>query len=140
MDRVHGLHRHVYDDMGCHRMTNFDDASVARFTFFSGNKFTRNSSDIITNFSRSRGDTIALSPIKFEVLEDIDFKLVKTKMQFKSDTRSSANTIAYTRGDKVKIYFDVYGAKYWMGDGGIFAVLNDQPEDVQLVSSDFIVI
>ena len=72
MDRVHGLHHHVYDDMGCHRMTNFDEANVARFTFFSGNKLTRNSSDIITNFSRSRGDTIALSPIKFEVLEDID--------------------------------------------------------------------
>jgi hypothetical protein len=43
-------------------------------------------------------------------------------------------------GDKVKLYFDVYGAKYWMGDGGIFAVLKDQSEDVQLVSSDFIVI
>lgn len=95
---------------------------------------------MITNFSRSRGDSIALSRMKFEVLEDIDFKLVKTKMQFKSATRSSANTIAYARGDKVKLYFDVYGAKYWMGDGGIFAVLKDQSEDVQLVSSDFIVI
>ena len=27
-----------------------------------------------------------------------------------------------------------------MDDGGIFVVLKDQPEDVQLVSSDFIVI
>ena len=140
MDRVHGLHRHVYDDMGRHRMTNFDEANVARFTFFSGNKLTQKSSDIITNFSRARGDTIALSRMKFEVLEDIDFKLVKTKMQFKSATRSSANTIAYARGDKVKLYFDVYRAKYWMGDGGIFAVLKDQSEDVQLVSSDFMVI
>ena len=87
---------------------------------------------MITKFSRSRGDSIALSRMKFEVLEDIDFKLVKTKMQFKSATRSSANTIAYARGDKVKLYFDVYGAKYWMGDGGIFAVLKDQPEDVHL--------
>ena len=126
--------------MGRHWMTNFDEANVARFTFFSGNKFTRKSSDIITNFSWSRGDTIALSRMKFEVLEDIDFNLVMTKMQFKSATKSSVNTIAYARGNKVKLYFDEYGAKYWMGDGGIFTVLNDQSEDVQLVSSDFIVI
>ena len=55
--------------------------------------------------------------MKFKVLEDIDFKLVKTKMQFKSATRSSANTVAYSRGDKVKLYFEVYGAYYWMASG-----------------------
>ena len=93
------------------------------------------------NFSKSRGNAIALSRMKFDGLEDINYMHVESRKQFKKAKRANTNVIGYERGNKIDLYFDENSEDRGLGDGGIFAILKGKSEALStLVSSDFVII
>ena len=132
---------HAYEDASSPRMKNLDNGKSARFTFFLEENFTRKNADKIANFSEARGDEIALSAMKFDGIEDINYTQVKNKKQFRRAKRGKANIIGYERSNRIDLYFDENAGDRGLGDGGIFSVLRSESEELpMLVSSDFVVI
>ena len=123
------------------RMKNLDESKSARFTFFQEEKFTSKNADLIVNFSKERGDKIALSSMKFDGIEDINYNHVENKKQFRRAMRGKANIIGFERKNGIDLYFDENAGDRELGDGGIFSVLKSESERLpMLVSSDFVVI
>ncbi|KZR63476.1 hypothetical protein [Prochlorococcus sp. MIT 1303] len=136
----HGSYAVLIED-GSGEMTNQDKSKSGRFTFYEEEKFNTGNADTITNFSQTRGDTIKLSRKKFNGLEDIDFEHVFNDMKFGRAAMSSSNIIAYNKGFEVELFYDENGKDSGLGDGGLFAVLGGQAQDLPtLVASDFVVI
>ena len=132
---------HVYEDASSPRMKSVDKSEAARFTFFLKEGFKKRNADKIIGFSKDRGDLIELSSMKFDGLEDVKYKQVENRAKFKKAKRRKANIIGYERGDEIYLYFNEDGKDRGLGDGGIFAVLRDESEDLPtLSSSDFVVI
>ena len=103
--------------------------------------FKKKNADIITNFSKKRGDMIALSSMKFEGLEDVALTLVDNKKDFIKAKRSGSNIIAFKKRSKIQFFYDENGDKRGFGDGGIFTVLKGRPDDLPtIVESDFVII
>ena len=137
----HATNSHIYEDTGRNRLKNLDTSKAARFTFFRSEDFKKKNADIITNFSKKRGDMIALSSMKFEGLEDVALTLVDNKKDFIKAKRSGSNIIAFKKRSKIQFFYDENGDKRGFGDGGIFAVLKGRPDNLPtIVESDFVII
>jgi len=142
---------HVYDGVGRQKLEApgrqdleaLGKSKSTRFTFFSGDSFKRKNADIITNFSSSRGDNIALSAMKFECLDEISFETVSSRKELRRAKKNNSNIIAFDRGGKrgVELFYDDNCREGGLGDGGIFAIVKDGSGDSPLISAqDFILI
>ena len=151
LERRNRTYSHIYEEKNTintlretrssQRMKNLDESKSARFTFFSEEDFTRKNADIILNFSEKRGDKIALSSMKFDDIEVINYKHVENNKQFRRAKRGKANIIGFERKNRIDLYFDENAEDRGMGDGGIFSVLKSESEKLpMLISSDFVVI
>lgn len=157
LEQRNGSYSHVYEETASEainsldissretktsqRMKNLDKSKPARFTFYAGEGFSRKNADLIVNFSKSRGDAIALSRMKFDGLEDINYMHVESRKQFRKAKRANINVISYEQGNKIDLYFDENSEDRGLGDGGIFAILKGKSEALPtLVSSDFVII
>lgn len=137
----HASYGHVYDDEGRNKMRNMAKDKAVRFTFFRKEDFKKANADIITNFDKKKGDMFALSSMKFEGLEDVGFALVDNKRGCKKEMKSSSNIIAFEKRSKIHFFYDENGDKGGLGNGGLFAVLKGETEELPtLVASDFVVI